>query len=910
MSEPSNNVRELNSIRPYQLMAQPYLDNGWFPIPLKPKDKPPYESGYTGRKNPFPNENRQTEMVEDWLGRVDQQANIGVWLRDGIIGIDVDDYIDKGKVDEKTGKPKIKTGMKTLRALEQKLGKLPPTWISTARSDGKSGIRMYQIPKGLAWPGKAGNDIDVIQHGHRFAVVYPSHHPEVGGTYQWYGPGAALDGNPDRSWKTATKRVRLSTGEVVRKTAFEPITDIESIPAADSLPMLPDKWIDYLTDGRIKHSSKPIDMDTPGGEIIAWAQEHFRDGDPCSQVRKRLNGAIEKMEEDSSSHDKILNAHFSILMCGVEGHAGAIQAAAVFEEAWTKNVSQREKRDPETLRMELYRSKMGALRIAKGRYDEGIEQGVDIIRSRCACYEEVELPDDTAQVGPRPTGEATDPGEYRMNDDGNAQHLCDLYTGSLIYVPGYGQWMFWTGERWLKDEDGLARRCFYRVRDRQEAYATQLLSATDGIEDEDDLKAAKAKAKDWLQFSRRSGNNMGANGALEAAQSLEGISVSAELMDKNERLLGVNNGVIELNADGPATFRKALHDDYVTVNTDVDFYEGGHFDMIRAGGDLAKGVQLWADYLNKFIPDEALRRFTQKALGYCLLGNNEQRLAIFLHGKTSTGKSTMLNAVMAALGGYAETVDLSIFKEKASGLNPALAQAMPRRIITASEAGMQNHMHADLFKRMTGNDRISAELKGVNVIVTRIPAFTPIIATNLPPTIKGADSALQRRLLVIPFEIQIPEDEDEKSATVDLGKYASPAILSWLVDGWSMYAQEGLPRSEWPVAVKESTKEFGGQLNDLGEFLTDATEEVPFVVGKVAENSGFVPVQDMYDAYSQWTIHQKISERDILSKNIFGRQLKTMGIEQKVVKIDGNPTRCWIGRKIVGSEIKIKVLKK
>lgn len=866
-------------------MALEYHRAGWFPIPLQPKDKNPYETGYTGRKNEFPADELAT--ITDWHTRVPSQANIGLWMRDGIIGIDVDDYDGKG-------------GGATFNRLLADLGPLPDTWMSSARADGMSGIRFYKIPKGKEWPGKAGKGIDVVSRNYRYAAVYPSHHPDTGGTYRWYAPGSELNGNPT----TLVSEPALINGAY--QHSFAEIPE-HRLPDPLYLPELPQKWVDHLMLG--DHSDRPMDVVSTVPELEEWAKKTLCKGilpraKWCSTLEKRYKARIQDIKDDPSSHDKVTAAHWEMISFGAEGHHGWQSAINRFETFWTRNAVKRGKRTPNECKREIFRSKYNAIRQLKSKIEVAAADGLNLIAIDCGCFREVETTGEEFQARPAPTGKAHAPNDYRLNDDGNAEHLCDLYPNQLLWVPGYGNWMLWNGDRWLADEDGIARRCYWMVRDRQEAYVTTLYDKVLSAAGDDEAeKAAKAIHREWAAFARSSGTNRGANSALEAAQSIEGVSINAEILDGNERLLGVNNGVLELTNEG-VKFRKAAHDDYVTVNTGVDYIHAT--DLVKKPTHQ-KGIQLWKDYLDRFIPDLALRRFIQKALGYCLLGSNQERLAIFLYGGTSTGKSTMLNAVMAALGGYAETVDLSIFKEKASGLNPALAQAMPRRIITSSEAGMQNHMHADLFKRMTGNDRISAELKGVNVIVTRIPAFTPIIATNSPPTIKGADSALERRLLILPFNQSVSDSEDEKSASLELGKYAAPIVLNWLAEGWNMYAREGLPRKEWPAAVVTSTKEFNSQLNDIGEFLADAVDEVPLKKA-VGAKQEYVTVADMFAAYVRWATDQHVSDKEMYSKNVFGRMLKGVGLTSKVVKIEGAPVRCYVGYKLVATGINVKFI--
>ena len=889
-----NTPRLINSGKPFRNMAIKYHEAGWYPLPLPPRQKEMPPTGYTGHnKNKYMSVDK-AEQITTWLENHPKDANIGMWLHDGVVGLDVDAYFKGEKQYE---------GQLTFAEMEKKLGALPPTWTSTARSDKVSGIRFFQVPKGLVFPGKAGPGIDIIFSGYRYTVVYPSSHPE-GGQYQWYRPGMDLDGAPARWTREAVEHPDSEW-----KHTFARIEAFGEYPHPDDLTYLPEAWVEALTLG--KKTDRPMDVASTIPDLDKWVVDNFQNttlarGEWCSMLKKTVKKHVDAVKENADSHQYLTNAHWSLVNLGLEGHEGWGTAMKLFDKFFTKEMMRRGKRLPNELRGEIFRSKYNAIRLIKGKVDMAAEEsGISLFTPRCACFKEAEGTAEGSKPAPKPTGKASDPTEYRMNDDGNGEHLNDLYGENLVWIPGYGKWMFWNGERWEQDEDGIARRCYWKVRDRQEAAVDQLWEFAKNQGDTPEGDQARAKAKKFAELARSSGSNRGASGALDAAKSIEGVSINAELLDRNERLLGVENGVLELHSDKAATFRKAKHDDYVTVNTGIPYMEP--LDLAKAGGDIAKGRVLWKNYLDRFLPDPTLRKFIQKALGYCLLGTNEQRLAIFLYGGTSTGKSTMLNAVMAAMGGYAETVDLAIFKEKASGLNPALAQAMPRRIITSSEAGMQNHMHADLFKRMTGNDRISAELKGVNVIVTRIPAFTPLIATNSPPTIKGADAALQKRLLILPFNEQVTESDDEKSASLDLAKYAAPIILNWLVQGWTMYAKEGLDRRQWPTVVGESTKEFGSQLNDIGEFLAEQTEPAEGSPAK-KQSEYSTPMRDMYDAYQRWCMENKISERDVYNVTMFGRMIRGAGVEVKNVKVNGVPVKSAMFIKVIEPKMKIKHL--
>jgi hypothetical protein len=320
---------------------------GWFgTIPLPDGDKHPPPTGTTGRGRPYPDD----VQVQRWR-RNRPTGNIGLHLGpvDGTdyetVGLDVDDYPDGDKQ---------KTGGAQLAALEAELGALPDTWRSSARADRVSGIRFYLVPAGLAFRGKAAQHIDVIQHAHRYAVVWPSMHPD-GGRYRLRTPGSDV-----------------------------PTVDI---PRAADLPVLPDAWVDFLTNGRTRDDGVPIDLDSTDDSISQWARDTLpgRTAKPCDRMRRDVDKWLAEINADPSSHDKITGAHWCLLNNAAEGHAGWPAAVREVEKAWRADVARRGKRSLSDLRGEIGRSKTVALRKLKQKADDLAAEGLDYIGATCAC---------------------------------------------------------------------------------------------------------------------------------------------------------------------------------------------------------------------------------------------------------------------------------------------------------------------------------------------------------------------------------------------------------------------------------------------------------------------------------------------------------------------------------------------
>jgi hypothetical protein len=152
-------------------------------LPLPPRAKAPVPKGWTGRGGKTPDD----DQISAWC-RQRANGNIALRMPGDVLGIDVDDYAytyyEEDSDGERVQLHGVKTGGATLAALEAELGPLPPTWRSSSRGEGPSGIRFFRVPPGLLW-GDFGTHLEGIWWGHRYAVVYPSINPDSGLQYLW-----------------------------------------------------------------------------------------------------------------------------------------------------------------------------------------------------------------------------------------------------------------------------------------------------------------------------------------------------------------------------------------------------------------------------------------------------------------------------------------------------------------------------------------------------------------------------------------------------------------------------------------------------------------------------------------------------------------------------------------------------
>jgi putative DNA primase/helicase len=194
-----------------------------------------------------------------------------------------------------------------------------------------------------------------------------------------------------------------------------------------------------------------------------------------------------------------------------------------------------------------------------------------------------------------------------------------------------------------------------------------------------------------------------------------------------------------------------------------------------------------------------------------------------------------------------------------------LAALRGMRLVTAIETGEGRRLNEPLIKQLTGGDRIAARFMHGDFF-TFTPTHKLWLATNHKPTIRGTDVGIWRRIKLIPFAVQIPDEEKDEGLKARLRTpQARPGILNWALEGVLLWQREGLKP---PQVVVEATQAYREEMDVLAAWLADCC-----VVTKLAE----AKAADLYKSYSDWRDSQ--GERPE-SQRSFGLRLTERGLDQ------------------------------
>ena len=229
-----------------------------------------------------------------------------------------------------------------------------------------------------------------------------------------------------------------------------------------------------------------------------------------------------------------------------------------------------------------------------------------------------------------------------------------------------------------------------------------------------------------------------------------------------------------------------------------------------------------------------------------------------LHGKGRNGKSIFVETIAEILGDYSNNMQAkSLMVKKNDNVNTDIARLSKARFVTSSEPNEGFRFDEGLIKQITGGDKVTARFLYAEEF-EYTPKFKIWVSTNHKPIIRGTDDGIWRRLVLIPFEVQIPEEKVDKDLKYKLLREA-PAILNWMTEGAYMWMREGL---EMPEKLKNAGQSYRTEMDVIEQFIQ---EECIRIEGGRAKGSR------LYDLYKKWADENSTYKMD---NKKFGQKMK------------------------------------
>lgn len=417
------------------------------------------------------------------------------------------------------------------------------------------------------------------------------------------------------------------------------------------------------------------------------------------------------------------------------------------------------------------------------------------------------------------------------DDTGNADRFIDRY--GHLYKHSYitNKFYIYDGQKWKVDDRGAIRKL---IDEMIESIKNEKVLHSEDVTEEEAREA-------FQKYYKKTRGTQSKKNIMN--ELMHRKTVTPDEFDKDDMLLNVANGYIDL------TSRELYKHDINRMFSQI------------ANTDYSEKMQpaVWLDFLNDiFAGDKAVIRYIQKALGYSLTGSTREQVMFILFGKGRNGKSIFVETIAEILGDYSNNMQAkSLMVKKNDNVNTDIARLSKARFVTSSEPNEGFRFDEGLIKQITGGDKVTARFLYAEEF-EYTPKFKIWVSTNHKPIIRGTDDGIWRRLVLIPFDVQIPEEKVDKDLKYKLLREA-PAILNWMAEGAYMWMREGL---ELPEKLKASSKAYRTEMDVIEQFIEDECKRV---------DDGRVKANELYSVYKNWANENnayKMSNKD------FGQKMK------------------------------------
>jgi putative DNA primase/helicase len=403
-------------------------------------------------------------------------------------------------------------------------------------------------------------------------------------------------------------------------------------------------------------------------------------------------------------------------------------------------------------------------------------------------------------------------GTLSHTDLGNARRLVKRHGENIRFIHEWRNWIIWNGNWWEVDNDGAVVRLAKET-------ASQMYS--------DALQVNNPTQRDALiRHALKSQSEARLNAMISLAESEGEVVLSPKALDSNPWLVGVRNGVIELQT---GAFRAGRREDFITMQASVSYAPNAPCPQ-------------WLNFLNTVTGgDRELQAYLQRVIGYTLTGSVREEVMFVMYGIGNNGKSTFRETVHALLGDYALSADASLMTERKTpgGATEEVARLKGRRFVAVNETNENDQLREARVKFTTSQDTITARIL-YGHFFDFFPTHKTFVTTNHKPIVRGTDEGIWRRLHLIPFTVTIPKSTVEKDFRERRLMPELAGILNWAIAGVAAYLKEGLNP---PAIVRTATDDYRQDMDVVGQWLEERCVRDP--------NAG-TPTGNAYEDYAYW----------------------------------------------------------
>ena len=348
-------------------------------------------------------------------------------------------------------------------------------------------------------------------------------------------------------------------------------------------------------------------------------------------------------------------------------------------------------------------------------------------------------------------------------------------------------------------------------------------------------------------------------------QFLETAYLPTPENDKDRVLINLQNGTYEISPQG-TKLRPFDRTDFITYQLPFEYNPQAKAPIFEA-------------YLNRVLPDIERQRLLAEYLGYVFI-KHESRLkleaAMILYGTGANGKSVFFEIVNALLGKQ-NTSSYSL--QELTDVSGYYRAMIANKLVNyASE--INGKLQADMFKRMASGEMIPARLPYSEPMQLTQYAKFIFNCNELPKDVEHTP-AYFRRWVIIPFDVTIPDNEQDKELHTKIIETELSGVFNWVLEGLNrLLKQKKFSECE---AAKQALEQYKTESNSVQMFLNENEYK--------GSPTNYKLIKDLYPEYRNFCLED--GAKPFQKKN-FTKQLRTLGYI--VEKVAQNQTAVFVER--------------
>lgn len=319
---------------------------------------------------------------------------------------------------------------------------------------------------------------------------------------------------------------------------------------------------------------------------------------------------------------------------------------------------------------------------------------------------------------------------------------------------------------------------------------------------------------------------------------------------KDTIFVNLNNGTFEITPTG--TRLKPFNcDDFLTYQLPFKFDPDAVYPKFQ-------------EYLDKVLPTKALQNILAEYLGYVFIRSSTLKLeqALILFGSGANGKSVFYEVVTRLFGDE----NIATYSLQTLTNDSGYQRAMIANKLVNYASEINGKLEASIFKQLVSGEPVEARLPYGNPFIMSDYAKLIFNCNELPWDVEHT-RAFYRRFLIIPFEVTIPESEQDKELAKKIIDDELSGVFNWVLEGLKRLLKQ--KRFTDCEAVQEARSQYEKESDSVRLFL-DETGYVP-----CDENP--IKLEDIYCEYKRFCLEDgyhsvsKIKFR----KRVEGANIKT-----------------------------------